>query len=965
MEKRALFPKGSEWRKWDLHVHTPASFHWMGGKRLYEMTADEKEAAFQQMLDTINESDVAVFGVMDYWTFDGYLEFKKYVKEKGLELKKTVLPGIELRIESPTNYRLNIHVILSDKLSEQNLQDFKHCLKLRYTKRPLSDEALKEIPKHIGNDRIRVLGFDPNNMSEDDLYMCGAKAAEITRESLEQAIATIPKDTAFIILPFDTSDGLSRLNWKDHPLAATDFMKNAHMFETRKQETIDLFLGRKTEKNKHFIEDFQAAIGGKPKPPLSGSDAHKFSDYGVYPGNKITWIKADPTFEGLKQIIYEPETRVRIQENKPEEKTRYFVIDKVRFLDDSGKNIFPKDYLELNPNLNVIIGGKSSGKSLLLYYIAKAIDPKQVIEKIGDNEYDFDKDENFNFEVLWLDGTRNNLREEEDKKSNHQITYIPQMYIHKLADEKGQDNLRKLILDILLQDQHFNEFYTQQQQQILKMKSEIERDIIELFNLKSEVEKEKEILKKAGNKESVKEEIKLIKLSIDEIRKKSNLTEEENKIFNELNKEKEGLESEGKRLKQLYDTLSEYRKTINDLTNAFSKSVIEKTKELKIKLDDKGVSILRNVYYKIKQHVDNIYQVNDDAFSVLGDLEKSLSDVENKLKEINERLKPYTEKFENQSRINDLNKKLDYQQQLLDNIEIKEKTLNSLNEKIKGVYENILSKYEKVTKLYSAIVEQLQKEEYSQISEEIRLEVSLKFNTEKFFEQFTNIFNRRKKLNKIFEDCFDENDYLIYDDLIKHHQRINKIFTALLEEKLDLKIKSGNTLRDTVMKLFDDYFYIDYDLIQKNDRIMHMSPGKRGLVLLQLFLHLSNAQHPILIDQPEDNLDNRTIFTELTAFIKNKKIERQIILVTHNANLVVLTDAEEVIVANQAGQQVERENAMYRFEYVTGSLECTFEDKEAKGILYQKGIQEHVCEILEGGRDAFKKREEKYSFIKN
>ena len=169
-----------------------------------------------------------------------------------------------------------------------------------------------------------------------------------------------------------------------------------------------------------------------------------------------------------------------------------------------------------------------------------------------------------------------------------------------------------------------------------------------------------------------------------------------------------------------------------------------------------------------------------------------------------------------------------------------------------------------------------------------------------------------------------------------------------------------------IRQLFKDYFWVEYNLRYKNDDILDMSPGKRGLVLLQLILHISNATHPILIDQPEDNLDNRTISNELRQFIANKKLNRQIIMVTHDANLVVLTDAENVIVSNQSGQQANRENAAFRFEYVAGALETSFRlpDDQAvgKGVLYSCGIREHVCDILEGGEAAFKKREEKYGF---
>ena len=88
-------------------------------------------------------------------------------------------------------------------------------------------------------------------------------------------------------------------------------------------------------------------------------------------------------------------------------------------------------------------------------------------------------------------------------------------------------------------------------------------------------------------------------------------------------------------------------------------------------------------------------------------------------------------------------------------------------------------------------------------------------------------------------------------------------------------------------------------------------------------------------------------------------------MVTHNANLVVSTDAETIIVANQSGQQVGQDKKEYVFEYVTGSLENTFIDESQSGILYKFGIKEHVCDILEGGKEAFKEREKKYGFAVN
>ena len=134
-----------------------------------------------------------------------------------------------------------------------------------------------------------------------------------------------------------------------------------------------------------------------------------------------------------------------------------------------------------------------------------------------------------------------------------------------------------------------------------------------------------------------------------------------------------------------------------------------------------------------------------------------------------------------------------------------------------------------------------------------------------------------------------------------------------------------------------------------NDLIDDMSPGKKALVLLKMLINLAESKCPILIDQPEDDLDNRSIFDELIPFIKRKKIDRQIIIVTHNANVVLGGDAEEVIVANQTGKNTPNEK--YRFEYRSGAIEDDMPyDAERKDVLGKQGIQQHICDILEGGK---------------
>ena len=133
-------------------------------------------------------------------------------------------------------------------------------------------------------------------------------------------------------------------------------------------------------------------------------------------------------------------------------------------------------------------------------------------------------------------------------------------------------------------------------------------------------------------------------------------------------------------------------------------------------------------------------------------------------------------------------------------------------------------------------------------------------------------------------------------------------------------------------------------------------------IILKLLLEFSSKECPILIDQPEDSLDNRAIYNELVQYLRMKKTQRQIILVTHNPNVVVSADSENVIVANQNGKNSLNEDN-FKFQYVNGSLENTrAKDNENNIILESQGIREHVCEILEGGKEAFENREKKYGF---
>lgn len=134
---------------------------------------------------------------------------------------------------------------------------------------------------------------------------------------------------------------------------------------------------------------------------------------------------------------------------------------------------------------------------------------------------------------------------------------------------------------------------------------------------------------------------------------------------------------------------------------------------------------------------------------------------------------------------------------------------------------------------------------------------------------------------------------------------------------------------------------LSYGVQYEGVDIEQLSPGTRGIVLLLLYLAIDrDDDRPLLIDQPEENLDPKSIFDELVHRFRRAKVRRQIIIVTHNANLIVNTDADQVIVATCGSH---RPGQLPQISYESGGLESP-------------AIRQRVCEILEGGEAAFKER---------
>lgn len=964
MSLTTIFPKGAEWRKWDLHVHTPYSL-------VHHYTGGSEDLQWEQFIADIEAlpPEFKVIGINDYLFINGYRKVLEYQSKGRLQNINTILPVVEFRIRKFAGHkdfkRVNFHVIFSDKLSPDIIQSqFLNGLGGKYQLTPgLSGISWNGI---ITPESLCDLGAAiKKSVPAEQLHKYGSDLEEgFNNLNLnEEEIMSLLKENTYLKDNYLTAIGKTEwesLSWNDQSIAEKKDIINKVDFVFISSETAEACGNAKNKLKEQMVNHLL----------LDCSDAHynaSATEQKDRIGKCFTWIKGDPTFNGLKQIKYEPLTRIVIQDDLPEEKTAYNVIDKVKFVTGDNITYFDGKAIDLNPNLNVIIGGKSSGKSLLLYHIAKTIDPVQVLEKLGvvnEKEYDLaSKVSGFDFEVKWKDGIVNKLNEDPDSRSR-QITYVPQMYINHLAEQKGERKLAELIESVLYQNDEFKKYSDVQHKKIQELNLKIGNDINEVYVIKDNYQSVLREYREIGDKKAIQENIERIKREIAGLNEKAGFTQAEAALFAKLQKQKERIAVSKEKAEEYKERVDEYLQELNTLKG----EVAERISAIPLQWFEISDEIAKEF---IEKNIAEDVQATNDVFDRLitkyntlniGFI-KAIGTKTEKLAQVNEAMLPYLSKISNQQLLKRLEKEVSDDEAKIKRIEEKEKQLVQIREagiNLKNeISENVNSLFEN----YRLILERIQKPELSQIGTDLQLETTLEIDITAFQNGFCGLLDGRSNFNTLFGRCFDaSNNYVYSQDT--HLENLKTIFDKVwAAEKNQIKFRSGYNSQDAIVQLLKDHYKFRYNIKYNGDDILQMSPGKRGLVLLQIILHLSNAKHPILIDQPEDNLDNRTIFNNLNDFIKEKKNQRQIILVTHNANLVVSTDAEEVIVANQNGQDTGKVNEKYQFEYITGSLENTFEDTSGKGILQQMGIREHVCDILEGGKEAFIYRERKYGFI--
>jgi len=271
----------------------------------------------------------------------------------------------------------------------------------------------------------------------------------------------------------------------------------------------------------------------------------------------------------------------------------------------------------------------------------------------------------------------------------------------------------------------------------------------------------------------------------------------------------------------------------------------------------------------------------------------------------------------------------------------------------KAIHGHIVSAVNEYKRLYEPVQTFVRSAE--QMDMPLPLDFEVKIDESGFQEQFLNRLNRQARgsfsgidesallvRNLLKEAGFAADDDAIafaeqIDDMLCHDRRDAQGRETRLSDQLRKGVEPQEIL-DYLYGLV--YLAPRYSLTYDRQEISQLSPGERGLLLLVFYLLVDKDDIPIVIDQPEENLDNQTIFRVLVKCIKVAKERRQVIMVTHNPNLAVVCDAEQIIHAHC-------DKAGSHFSYESGGIE----NPEIRGM---------VVQILEGTEPAFKNRQSKY-----
>lgn len=862
---------GSEWRKWDLHFHTQSSHDYK-----------DKSVTNEEIIQKLIEQEIAVVAITDHHFMD--VNRIKSLQEIAKE-QITILPGIEFCSELGGSESIHFIGIFAED------SDLDHIWttikgKVGLTPKAITDKGGAE------------------NIHCDLLTTCN-----LIHEL--GGLVTIHAGTKTNTVESIKNKTLAKMYQKK------DILTN----------TID-FLEIGKEADADSYEDIVFKEIGIRRPLIICSDNHNIKQYSL---KQNCWIKADPTFEGLKQVMYEPKYRVSISEKKPREpmrKINYIQFDfpadtQIKRVDSQTKQDFClknlRNKIHFNSYFTCLIGGRGTGKSTIINTLGERLNEKTSF---------------FNHNNLIIEGNQYNIKNDIKQyikiEGTNEVEFVSQGKVEELAEV---NNLTKLIFEerIKMADSEF-----QRLDEEVKDKLElVDKNISVLFSIR---EKTKEYNSAIKNKAKIENII----ASINDKQYKV-ITSEISKIKTELGQ----LENSDRRYNQLLNSIKVtlQQTPSSDVENEIEARINE-IRQMILNLNE--LSLVNGEIITTKNPFENTKQ------------RKHI--LESNFKKENENLAVFfQEKGTSQEAIKDsqnANRNLAHITTQASIIKENKRTLIESYKKDKLQIDTIKELYNKYEKLVIDNIKTINQNLEVSNQNILKINYNYEFNYESFLEILFNEFNDRFKTyqksgvqgTKVKEILFliEPDDNLLnlsYDD-----------FIARLNTEIDINGINRNTLYvKQILEIFEEKINLlvykllilkhKYNLSEHirikgyygEKELINCSFGQRCTAVIVTLL--MSGVKPLIIDEPEAHLDNRLIADYLVDLIKTKKLDRQIIFATHNSNFVVNGDSELIHILDIPNNDIFTQISSTSIENITNR---------------EKLLR------LEGGREAFIIRENKY-----
>ncbi len=958
--------KGSEWKRWDLHFHTPSSYDYK-----------DKSISSYEIIQEMKRSSVSVFAITDHHVID--IEIYKEMRTLGEKEGITVLPGIEFLSDARGKEPIHFIGIFSEGA---NLEHIWGQIKHKTNINKIDSEGLRENQVYCDLiDTVKLV----KELGGIITIHAGDKSG-----SVENITHSLPHGTA----------------------QKTEIAKAVDIYELGKESDQEGY-------RKIVFPNIEKTI-----PMIICSDNHNIKNYKT---KQKLWIKGEPSFAGLKYALNEPESRFYIGEEPDilkrirENKTKYI---KYLHIKRTGKfdnnSIWFEDLsIPLNSELVTVVGHKGSGKSALSDTLAICSDAEHSDDYIFLHKNKFKKRGLADRFSAWIEFESGGKTEERnllhsiDESQERLVRYLPQSYFEKVCNEIGKvdafrEEIEKVVfqyvpLEVRMGKASFDDLIglkkTSAEKEIYHISvqiSDLNERIIKLENQTAPSFKKNFLSKKKVKEEELKAHNDSKPDAVEDPSKQAQSDEAKKKKahLEELNATKSNAEEDIERLRNLISErnylIVEAEKLNRDLKNKFDDllSAISEGKGLSEKCGfdlSKVVDVNFNetiIESKVNElklenqkdykliEVEEGWDVKDyESLNFASKVERLKAQIKRIHSEFTEEQKAYQDYLDNLSEWERRKKEIEGDKETVDSLVYINEKLNyldtELSDDLKRLRElrieksiDIFTKKAEIKSFYDEVKEEISKK--LSASDVSGLSIASSFYCS---NDFSNAVLRNIRQNRIGSFYGSEDGLTMFKEELVMPTDWNdpgsvSVFLSKFIEYLehDKRPSSKGNERTFIGDITTDrkelYSYVFglsflepfYDLQQKGKSLEQLSPGEKGALLLVFYLVLDKEDIPLIIDQPEDNLDNNSVAKVLVPYIKEAKKYRQIIMVTHNPNLAVVADSEQVIKVN-----INKENGN-KFSFISGGIECA-------------DIKDHIVEVLEGTTPAFTLRKDKYQIF--